>query len=133
MEITIEELLKQMLNFFQNVDKELDNAREELSIADLKQQDLLHYIENHTLNAGGYSKVGKAIKQVRIERRQIKHEIEKLERIQRFTSKYNNKLITGDIIQILKDLGMIEKKYEAPIYNYKVLKELEDNGKQSDK
>lgn len=125
MEITIEELLKQMLNFFQNIDKELNNAREELSIADLKQQDLLHYIENNTLNAGGYSKVGKAIKQVRNERRQIKYEIDRLECVQRFASKYNNKLIQGDIIQVLKDLSTIDKKQEAPSYKYRVLKELE--------
>ena len=125
MDITIEELLKQMLNFFQNIDKELNNAREELSIADLKQQDLLHYIENNTLNAGGYSKVGKAIKQVRNERRQIKYEIDRLECVQRFASKYNNKLIQGDIIQVLKDLSTIDKKQEAPSYKYRVLKELE--------
>lgn len=129
----IEDLLKCMLNFFQNIDKELNNAREELSTADLKQQDLLHYIENNTLNAGGYSKVGKAIKQVRNERRQIKYEIDRLECVQRFTSKYNNKLIQGDIIQVLKDLSTIDKKQEAPSYKYRVLKELEVDGKQSNK
>ena len=114
--MTAEELLKYMLNFFQNIDKEVKQAYEELSVIDQKQSDLLHYIENSTLNAGGYAKAGKLLKNIRQERRTIKNDIEKLEHIQTFTNKYNNKLIQGDIIQILKGLNTIQKRHIEPKY-----------------
>ena len=85
--VTVEDLLKLMLNFFQEIDKEIKESYEKLSILDLKQQDILHYIEATTLNASGYSKAGKLLKQVRTERREIKNEIEKLELLQKLTNK----------------------------------------------
>lgn len=36
-----EELLKYMLNFFQNTDKQLNNKNEELKEIDMQQQDIL--------------------------------------------------------------------------------------------
>ena len=46
----IEDLLKTMLVFFQDIDKRLEKLSKGLSIADTKQQELLHYIEIHNLN-----------------------------------------------------------------------------------
>ena len=66
-----EELLKYMLNFFQNTDKQLNNKNEELKEIDMQQQDILHYIEARNLNAGGYAKAGKLLKDVRAKRRKI--------------------------------------------------------------
>lgn len=86
-----EELLKYMLNFFQDIDKQLKNKNEELKRIDMQQQDILHYIEARNLNAGGYAKAGKLLKDVRQERRKIKNDIEQMELIQVFTRKYNNK------------------------------------------
>ena len=39
-----EELLKYMLNFFQDIDKQIREIENELSQKDLEQQDILHYI-----------------------------------------------------------------------------------------
>lgn len=114
--MTVEDLLKFMLSFFQNTEKEVKQAYEELSILDLKQQDILHYIENNTLNASGYSKAGKLLKQVRTKRREVKNEIEKLEHLQKLANKYNNKMIQGDIIQTLKGLNTINKRQAEPKY-----------------
>ena len=127
MDITIEELLKQMLNFFQNIDKELKKAKEEEVIINQKQQDVLHYFENEILNAGGYARAGKLLKDIRKERRLIKNDIEILEHIQMFTNKYNNKLIQGDIIQTLKGLATIKNKQNNPKYinRTNILKKLE--------
>ena len=110
-----------MLKFFNETEKELKSLYEELSEKDLEQQDLLHYIESNELNGAGYAKIGKALKIVRKERRVIKNDIEKLEEVKRFVQKYNNKLITGDIIQTLKKLDGLEKKQSNPHYVYKVL------------
>ncbi|MBR1653538.1 MAG: hypothetical protein IJ690_01080 [Clostridia bacterium] len=126
MEITIEDLLKQMLNFFQNIDKELKKTKEDEKIINQKQEDILHYIEGVSLNAGGYAKAGKLLKSIRQERRAIKNTIERLELIQGFTTKFNNRMIQGDIIQLLKGLSTIEKRQNEPKYNCRtnILEEL---------
>ena len=123
--VNIEDLLKCMINFFNSIDKELEELYQEQSLKDLEQQDLLHYIERNALNAGGYAKVGKALKKVRQERRQIKNDIDRVRTIKNFTDKYNQKLIVGDIIQLLKDLKITAKKQKNAKYEYKILKELE--------
>jgi hypothetical protein len=116
MEISIEELLKQMLNFFQNIEKELKSAKSDEQLMNQKQQDILHYIEAMPLNAGGYAKIGKLLKTLRQERRIVKNTIERLELIQSFATKYNNKMIQGDLIQLLKGLSTIEKRHTEPKY-----------------
>lgn len=135
MDLTIEELLRQMLNFFQNVDKELRKAREDEKLINQKQQDVLHYIEGVNLNAGGYAKVGKLLKRIRQERRVIKNSIERLELIQNFTVKFNNRMIQGDIIQLMKGLSTIEKRQNEPKYECRtnILEELEAKDEQSNK
>lgn len=124
----VEELLKYMLNFFQNTDKQLNNKNEELKEIDMQQQDILHYIEARNLNAGGYAKAGKLLKDVRAKRRKIKNDIEQMELIQIFTRKYNNKMIQGDLIQTLKGLSTINKRQAEPKYicRTNILKGLED-------
>lgn len=123
-----EELLKYMLNFFQDIDKQLKNKNEELKRIDMQQQDILHYIEARNLNAGGYAKAGKLLKDVRAKRRKIKNDIEQMELIQIFTRKYNNKMIQGDLIQTLKGLSTINKRQAEPKYicRTNILKGLED-------
>ena len=69
--MTTEEILKYMLVFFQDIDKRLQKLREEQSIADIKQSDILHYIENHNLNASQSCKLIKQLKKVRKERREM--------------------------------------------------------------
>ena len=135
MDLTIEELLRQMLNFFQNVDKKLRKAREDEKLINQKQQDVLHYIEGVNLNAGGYAKVGKLLKRIRQERRVIKNSIERLELIQNFTVKFNNRMIQGDIIQLMKGLNTIEKRQNEPKYECRtnILEELEAKDEQSNK
>lgn len=127
MEIEVEDLLKQMLNLFQNTDKQLKKEREEETNINQQQQDILHYIEATNLNGAGYAKAGKMLKNTRQKRRTIKNRIERLVRIKDFTTKYNNKMILGDLIQLLKDLGEIEKTQCEPKYYCRtnILDELE--------
>ena len=57
-----------------------------------------------------------------------------IETIKKFTDKYNNKLITGDIIQNLKEQSKVKKRQENPSYTYRtnIIKKLEakDENKQ---
>ena len=115
----IEELMQYMLNLFNNTSDNLHKEYEKLSQKDMELSDLDHYIEIHTLKAYELAKVGKLRKTLREERRQIKNNIEMIEIIKKFTDKYNNKLITGDIIQNLKEQESLRKKQENPSYKYR--------------
>lgn len=128
----VEDLLKYMLNFFQNIDKEIEQVSEEQRQKDLEREDLLHYYENNKMDAVKYCKVGKLLKSTQEERRAIKNELERLREIKSFTTKYNNKMIQGDIIQLLKGLETINKRQESPSYTCRtnILDELEDKHEQ---
>ena len=117
--MSAEDLLKYMLSFFQNVSKDLSEEYEKLSQKDMELSDLDHYIEIHNLKAPQLAKIGRLRKTLREERRQIKNNIDMIEIIKKFTDKYNNKLITRDIIQNLKEQGILKKKQENPTYKYR--------------
>lgn len=120
----IEELLKTMLVFFQDIDKRLEKLSKGLSIADTKQQELLHYIENHNLNAVESCRIIKLLKTVREERREIKNEINVVQSLKdTFVDKYKNKFIEKDLIQALKNLKELSEKQNNPSYTYKFLTE----------
>ena len=123
----IEDLLKTMLVFFQDIDKRLEKLSKELSITDTKQQELLHYIENHNLNAVESCKIIKLLKTVREERREIKNEINVVQSLKdTFVDKYKNKFIEKDLIKALKNLKELSEKQNNPSYTYKFLtKDLE--------
>ena len=127
MSISVEDLMKYMLNLFDNTPKELSAEYDKLSQKDMELSDLDHYIEIHKLRAGDLAKVGKLRKTLREERRQKKYNIDFLEVVKKFTDKYNSKLITGDIIQNLKEQEKLSKKQESPTYKYRtnVLERLE--------
>lgn len=122
--MTVEETLKYMLAFFQDIDKRVSELTEEQSIADKKQDEILHYIENHKLNASQSCKIIKQLKRVREERRLVKNEIEIVWSLKStFVDKYKNKFIEKDIIQALKGLKTIENRQSNPKYTYQYLTE----------
>ena len=122
--MTTEEILKYMLVFFQDIDKRLQKLSEEQSVADIKQSDILHYIENQNLNASQSCKLVKQLKKVRKERREIKNEINVIQSLKdTFVDKYKNKFIEKDIIQALKNLRQLEEKHNNPKFTYQYLTE----------
>lgn len=131
--MNVEDLMQYMLNFFNNTNKELHEEYEKLSQKDMELSDLDHYIEIHTLKSYELAKVGRLRKTLREERRQIKNNIDMIEIVKKFTDKYNNKLITGDIIQNLKEQGILRKKQENPTYKYRtdILERLEAKDEQN--
>ena len=130
--MSVEDLMQYMLNLFNNTDKQLQEENEKLSKKDMELSDLDHYIENHNLKAYELAKVGKLRKTLRQERREIKNNIEMIQTIKKFTDKYNNKLITGDIIQNLKEQENLKKRQENPNYKYRtnILEKLEAKDEQ---
>ena len=131
--MTVEELMKYMLNLFNNTSDNLHNEYEKLSQKDMELSDLDHYIEIHNLKAPQLAKIGRLRKTLRQERREIKNNIDMIEVVKKFTDKYNNKLITGDIIQNLKEQGVLRKRQESPTYKYRtnILDKLEAKDEQN--
>jgi len=115
----VQELFKYMLNLFNNTSNELHDEYEKLSQKDLELSDLDHCLENNKLKSYELAKLAKLRQEVRQERREVKNNIEMIEIIKKFTDKYNNKLITGDIIQNLKEQANLEKRQENPKYKYR--------------
>ena len=99
-----EDFLIKMKNFFENIDKLKKDLEGEISRVELERNDLLHELELGNLNAVELTKVAVVLRDVLKERRQYKDELAKVMTLKGFTDKYNNKLITGDIIQVLKNL-----------------------------
>lgn len=127
--MSIEEILKLMLDMFQNTDKRLNELSKQQSEWDIKQDELLHYIEIHNLDAIKCCKIIKQLKYVRDERRKVKDEINIIRSLKdSLLDKYNNKFIEKDLIMTLKNLKVLENKQLNPQYTYQYLtEELEIN------
>ncbi len=120
----IEDIIKYMLAFFQDIDKRLSQLSDLQSKWDIKQDELLHYIENHNLDAVKSCKIIKQLKYVRAERRQVKNEIDVIRSLKdTFVDKYKNKFIEKDLIQALKNLKELEQRKNNPKYTYQYLTE----------
>lgn len=123
MELTVEEILKIMKNFFEGIDIEHSNLLQELSDKEAEQQDLLHELELNNLNAVEITKVAIDLKKVRKERRVIKNDIERVKTIKSFTDKYNNKFITNEIKALIKELYKLQKRQSNRQYEPRILKD----------
>lgn len=123
MELTAEEILKIMKDFFEGIDIEHSNLLQELSNKEAEQQDLLHELELNNLNAVEITKVAIDLKKVRKERRVIKNDIERVKTIKNFTDKYNNKFIVNEIKTLIKELYKLQKRQNNRQYEPRVLKD----------
>lgn len=130
----IEDLLRYMLQLFQGVDKEIERVSKQLAEVDLEQQDILHYIENNNLNASGYAKIGKLLKDVRTNRREIKDTLDKLNVIRgNLTKKYNNKFIDKDISGAIRGIEVVNNRKGKYKNRTKILENLEAKDEQIQK
>lgn len=129
LEITAEETLEIIKNFFEGIEKEYSDLTEELTTKELEQQDLLHELELNNLNAVEITKVAIDLKKVRKERRIIKNDIERMRLIKNFTDKYNNKFIGNEIKVLVKELYKLKKRQENRQYEPRILKDREIGGK----
>lgn len=122
--MTEEEFLIEMKNFFENIDKLKLDLEAEIKRVEQERNDLLHELELGNLNAVQMTKVASVLTDVLKERRNYKDELDKVMTLKGFTDKYNNKLITGDIIQVLKNLKTLEKNKQNRKYKPRVIEDL---------
>lgn len=110
-----EEFLIEMKNFFENIDKLSIDLEEQIKETELARNDLLHELELAKLDGVGMMKVAKTLKEVLLERRRYKDELAKVMILKELTDKYNNRLITGDIIKVI---GIRENKVNKKAIYY---------------
>ena len=120
----VEKFVEQMNYFFTNIEKVNSDLKNRLRTKELEQDDLLHELELSKLNAFELVKIASRLKKTRKERRDIKDKIEFIYTIKGFSDKYNNKLITGDLINLLKNIKQLKSNRENRIYNTRVLEDL---------
>lgn len=120
----INDFLIDMKNFFENTDKIKKSLEAHISEVELARNDLLHELELGNLNGAQQAKLTKKLKEVLIERRQYKNELQKILIIKNFTDKYNNKLITGDILQTIKGLKTLEHNQATRKYTPRIVENL---------
>lgn len=121
---TTEEFLINMKNFFENIDKLKVDLEQEIKRVEMERNDMLHELELGNLNAVELTKVAVTLKDILKERRKYKDELTKVMTLKGFTDKYNNKLIVGDIVQVLKNLRTLEKNNAERQYNPRVIQDL---------
>lgn len=122
--MTIEELLIGILNLFENIDKDRDKLSSKLSKYDKRQDEVLHYIENHKLDAKARCKVVELLQKNREKRREVKNQLDIIRFLkENFITKYKNKFIEKDVIQTLKGYRELQQKQNNPKYTYQFLTE----------
>ena len=120
----VETFVKEMDYFFTYIERTNSDLKSKLKVKELEQDDLLHEIELSKLNAFELSKVAVRLRNVRQERRVIKDKLEFISTVKVFSDKYNNKLITGDITQLLKNISNLKENWKKRIYKTRVLEDL---------
>ena len=106
--------LQEITNTLNELDIYYDGLTNELSVIDLKIQDLLHYIENNNISILWSYKYIVELKKLRMERRRIKRDMFVL-------GKYNehkNKIISSSNRQFLmNEVYKAEKQLDTPYKN----------------
>ena len=122
------DILYTMKNLFNGIDEVRKNLTAKLYEKDGEQEDLLHELELSKLNASEMTQIMKRLKAVRLERRDLKNELEKANTLKGFTDKYNNKFIIKDISQLISNLETLESNQKTRKYNPRILKDLKVGG-----
>ena len=120
----IEKFVEEMNYFFTNIERTNSDLKNQLRTKELEQDDLLHEIELSKLNAFELTKVDTRLQKTRKERREIKDKLEFIATIKGFSDKYTNKLITGDLINLLKNIIRLRENWNTRIYKTRVLEDL---------
>lgn len=106
------------IEILDNLQDYVDNLNNELSNVDSKISDLEHFIEHNNINSKNAYRICKEMKQVLLDRRRIKNDME----ISRVMNINFNKLISKDhrkflMVELNKASGRLNKPYNKRVYN----------------
>lgn len=126
-ELELKEDISNLISNIRNIEEEytkvLDKYTEDASIADKKQEDILHYLEFNNLNTVAAYRLVKELQEVREERRKAKDNIDLLNRIS-LRLKFNNKDKSINKILESKEQQMRDRSYKMRYYSEKEIKNI---------
>ena len=112
--MNILEELRIAIGHLNKIDNYTASLNQELSTIDEKISDLLHLIENNKINTAGCYRIVKEIRELRIQRRNVKNNIE----IARIYNEQKNKLLTNENrIFLIQELCKKEKSLDSTYKN----------------
>ena len=113
--MNIVEEVKEVISKLNAIDSYNSSLSQQLSIIDKKQQDILHLIESQKISAFEAYRIIKELRQVRIERRKIKNDMELLrvydENKNKLSSNENRQFLLHEVCKKEKNLNT-EYKYQ---------------------
>lgn len=119
----ISNLISNIRNIEEEYTKVLDKYAEDASVADKKQEDILHYLEFNNLNTVAAYRLVKELQEVREERRKAKDNIDLLNRIS-LRLKFNNKDKSINKILESKEQQIRDRSYKMRYYSEKEIKNI---------
>ena len=118
------DLLKNIKEFFYNIDETEKKLNTELYNKEGERDDLLHEIELSKLNAIEIMSTYKKLEKVLKERRIIKDKIELINTIKPYTSKFIMKGICAETDTTIKNIETLKSNQESRQYTPRVIKDL---------
>lgn len=120
----VETFLKDVEDFFGNLDSAKKNLETEISKKENEQDDYLHELELAKLNGIEIMKVANNLTKTRKERRVLKDTLDFVKTLKGYADKYITKGIIADTKQALKNIENLKKLHSTREYTPKVVKEL---------
>lgn len=115
--MNIVEEIKEIVAKLNELDDYNSSLNQKLNVLDEKTQDILHYIENNKISAFGCYRIIKELKQIRVERRKVKQDIELArtydEQKNKLSSKNNRQFL---IQEICKKEKQLQTTYKNRVY-----------------
>lgn len=122
--------ITEAIDILNEVDVYSDSLNDRLNTLNSKQQDILHYIENNRINVLCCYNLVKTIKDIRMERRQVKKDIEMMSKFEsvknRIISKDNRPFILSELHKKEKQLDTVYKNRQ---YTEEDMKKILTGGK----
>jgi hypothetical protein len=112
---------EQLLEIYNNINNDFQSLYNELSQADLIQQDLLHMIEKGGFNASEGYKMAKMIYDNRVNRRKIKNELKPLQHLKSNFTDVNFQALNKVHQTVLREDTTLTRLTENQIYTPRVL------------
>lgn len=126
-ELELKEDISNLISNIRNIEEEytkvLDKYAEDASVADKKQEDILHYLEFNNLNTVAAYRLVKELQEVREERRKAKDNIDLLNRIS-LRLKFNDKDKSINKILESKEQQLRDRSYKMKYYSEKEIKNI---------
>lgn len=115
------EYSEKLLDIYNSINSDFNHYSEELSQADLYEQDILHIIESGGFNAAEGYKLAKMICDNRQKRRQIKNELEPLSQLKNNFIDNNMKALNSTHQNVIRKDAILTQLTENKVYKPRVL------------